>query len=95
MRFQEGKAVRFKEIWNRQMSDPAELTGLAFDPSTNRLAACHRGGVLQMFTLNATMAEKEVVSHRIRHCVPQAVAFGAMHGDERELLVFGLPCGLV
>ncbi|CAK5266920.1 unnamed protein product [Mycena citricolor] len=87
--------VRFHEIWNRQMSAPAEVTGLAFDPATNRLAACHRGGVLQMFTLSARMIETEMISLTISDCVPGVVLFGAMHSNERELLVFGLYCGLV
>ncbi|CAK5272844.1 unnamed protein product [Mycena citricolor] len=86
---------RFQEIWNRQMNAPCEVTGLAFDSATNRLAASHRGGTLQVFTLNSAMAENEVFSVVIRHCVPAALAFGAMSGNERELLVFGLYCGLV
>ncbi|CAK5269520.1 unnamed protein product [Mycena citricolor] len=88
-------APRFQEIWSRQMSAPCEVTGLAFDPATNRLAASHRGGALQVFTLNSAMAENEVFSVVIEQCVPGSLAFGAMSGNERDLLVFGLYCGLV
>ncbi|CAK5270812.1 unnamed protein product [Mycena citricolor] len=88
--------TEFKELWNRQMpSVPAEVTGLAFDPPTNRLAMCHRGGRVQLSTLNRVMAETNPVDLQVAHCVPRAVEFGSMHGDERELLVFGLYCGLV
>lgn len=77
------------------MNDAAEITGIAFDETTNRLAACHRGGVFQTFTLNAKMILKEVLMGQIAKCTPGAVAFGEMHGNERELLVFGVHCGLV
>ncbi|KAJ7660940.1 WD40-repeat-containing domain protein [Mycena polygramma] len=91
----DGKIARFKEVWCRQLNDPAEITGIAFDETTNRLAACHRGGVFQTFTLNAKMILKEVLMGKIAKCTPGAVAFGEMHGNERELLVFGVHCGLV
>ncbi|KAJ7079642.1 WD40-repeat-containing domain protein [Mycena belliarum] len=91
----DSKTARFIEVWCRQLNDPAEITGIAFDETTNRLAACHRGGVFQVFTLNAKMSLKEVVLGTISRCTPGAVAFGEMHGNERELLVFGVHCGLV
>ncbi|CAK5282754.1 unnamed protein product [Mycena citricolor] len=92
----QGKSsVRVHEIWNRQMAGSSEVTGLAFDPATNRLAACHHGGIVQMFMLGAKMAEKEMFSLQIPCCVPGALGFGAMHNNERELLVSGLYCGVI
>ncbi|KAF7293372.1 hypothetical protein MIND_01114000 [Mycena indigotica] len=89
-----GKAV-FKEVWCCQLTEPAEITGLAFDLMTNRLAACHRGGILQIYTLRGATIRHEVCSFKIPNCTPQAVMFGSMFGNERELMLFGLHCGLV
>ncbi|KAJ7782049.1 hypothetical protein DFH07DRAFT_765027 [Mycena maculata] len=91
----DGKTARFKEVWCRQLNDPAEITGIVFDETTNHLTACHRGGVFQTFTLNAKMILKDVLMGKIAKCTPGAVAFGEMHGNEHELLVFGVHCGLV
>ncbi|KAJ7073087.1 WD40-repeat-containing domain protein [Mycena amicta] len=74
-----GGACAFKEVGCRRLTDPAEISGLAFDATTNRLAVCNRNGVFQIY----------------QTVFPRAVAFGAMHGNERELLAFGLYCGLI
>ncbi|KAJ7624587.1 WD40-repeat-containing domain protein [Roridomyces roridus] len=95
MRTKDGKTARFKEIWCRQLNDPSEITGIAFDESTNRLAVCHLGGVFQIYSLSAKMVLKEVLSKKIAKCTPAAIAFGEIHGNERELLIFGVHCGLV
>ncbi|KAK6988360.1 WD40-repeat-containing domain protein [Favolaschia claudopus] len=72
---------------------PAEVTGLAFDAPTNRLAVCHRGGVVQLYTVNKAMAINSVYSFEVKKFVPRAVAFGQMDGDERLVLLFGLTGG--
>ncbi|KAJ7193738.1 WD40-repeat-containing domain protein [Mycena pura] len=91
-----GKVIaHFQERWDRQLPQPAEITGIAFDASTNRLAVCHRGGVVQMFSVDAAMTVTPMYQHTIANCVPRAVVFGPMHGNERELLVFSIYCGLV
>nr|GAT42502.1 predicted protein [Mycena chlorophos] len=85
----------FREVWCRQLVDAAEITGLAFDAMTNRLSVCHRGGLLQMYALAGTTIQREVYSWTIPNCVPRAIEFGAMFGNERELMIFGQHCGLV
>ena len=77
------------------MRDPAEICALAFDALTNRLAVCNASGVLQLYTLNSAMSLMEKFDFTIPRCVPRALGFGAMEGNECELLVFGLHCGLV
>ncbi|KAF7289796.1 hypothetical protein MIND_01353800 [Mycena indigotica] len=90
---EETSGMTFTEMWARQLSEPMEITGLAFDAPTNRLGVCHRGGVLQVYTLSAAMVLHEVFSFKIQNCVPRAIGFGSMNGDQRELLLFGLYCG--
>ncbi|KAJ7200549.1 WD40-repeat-containing domain protein [Mycena pura] len=85
----------FLEVWCHRLREPAEISGLAFDALTNRLAVCNVHGVLQMYTLNSAMSLTERFDLTIPKCVPRALGFGAMQGNERELLVFGLHCGLV
>jgi hypothetical protein len=72
-----------------------EITGLAFDPTANRLAVCNRGGGVQLFSLTAQIMPVAIVLHTIADCVPRALAFAERQGPERDLLVFGLYCGYV
>ncbi|KAF7322760.1 hypothetical protein HMN09_00055000 [Mycena chlorophos] len=85
----------FKQVWCRQLATAAEITGLAFDAMTNKLAVCNRSGVIQLYTLRGTAIRDEVFSWPIHNCVPRSLEFGAMVNNERELLVFGTFCGLV
>ncbi|KAJ7807083.1 hypothetical protein B0H14DRAFT_3483586 [Mycena olivaceomarginata] len=62
----QGLAV-FEELSCVRIAAPAEITGLAFDSPSNRLA-----------------------HHVPDNFVPVAIAFGTMHGNERDVMVFGL-----
>ncbi|KAK7059459.1 WD40-repeat-containing domain protein [Favolaschia claudopus] len=73
----------------------AEIAGLAFDASSNRLAVCHRGGVIQLWTVADSMALKFVWSQEFKNYVPRAVAFSQLEGDERSVLVFPLYGGYI
>ncbi|KAJ7876640.1 hypothetical protein B0H13DRAFT_1558635, partial [Mycena leptocephala] len=84
-----GLAV-FEEISCVRVVNPAEITGLAFDAPSNRLAVCHRGGMVQVYTLGSTMSLKEVFSIELKNLAPRAIAFGQMHGNDRDIMVFGL-----
>ncbi|KAF7372579.1 hypothetical protein MVEN_00120600 [Mycena venus] len=86
---QDGLAV-FEEISCVRVVNPAEITGLAFDAPYNRLAVCHRGGMVQVYTLSSTMSLTEVFSLELKNGVPRAIAFGQMHGNDRDVMVFGL-----
>lgn len=73
-----------------RLMNPAEVTGLAYDAPSNRLAVCHRGGIMQVFRLGGNLP-KEILSMNLGgDIVPKAVAFGQLHGDERDVLVFSL-----
>ena len=82
-------------MWARRLKNPAEISALAYDPVTSRLAVAHRGGLLQMLLLSGTNIRKELYSWPLENCVPRALEFGAVAGNERELLAFGLYCGQV
>ncbi|KAJ7348109.1 WD40-repeat-containing domain protein [Mycena albidolilacea] len=84
-----GLAV-FEEISCVRIVNPAEITGLAFDPPSNRLAVCHRGGMVQIYTLSGTMSLKEVFSLELQNVAPRAIAFGQMYFNDRDIMVFGL-----
>ncbi|KAJ7859852.1 WD40-repeat-containing domain protein [Mycena olivaceomarginata] len=86
---QQGLAV-FEEISCVRIVNPAEITGLAFDAPSNRLAVCHRGGMIQVFTLDSTMSLKEVFSLELKNVTPRAIAFGQMYFNDRDVMVFDL-----
>ncbi|KAJ7256867.1 WD40-repeat-containing domain protein [Mycena haematopus] len=84
-----GLAV-FEEISCVRVTNPAEITGLAFDAPSNRLAVCHRGGMVQVYLLGSTMSLQEVFTLELKNLAPRAIAFGQMYGNERDVMVFGL-----
>ncbi|KAJ7334608.1 WD40-repeat-containing domain protein [Mycena albidolilacea] len=84
-----GLAV-FAEICCVRIVNPAEMTGLAFNPPSNHLAVCHRGGMVQIYTLSGTMSLKEVFSLELQNVAPRAIAFGQMYFNDRDIMVFGL-----
>ncbi|KAJ7300355.1 WD40-repeat-containing domain protein, partial [Mycena albidolilacea] len=80
----------FEEISCVRIVNPAEITGLAFDAPSNRLAVCHRDGLVQVYTLSSTMSLKEVFSLELKNVAPRAIAFGQMYFNDRDIMVFGL-----
>ncbi|KAJ7450347.1 WD40-repeat-containing domain protein [Mycena latifolia] len=84
-----GLAV-FEEISCVRIVNPTEITGLAFDAPSNRVAVCHRGGTVQVYALGSTMSLQEVFTIGLNNVTLQAIAFGQMYGDERDIMVFGL-----
>jgi hypothetical protein len=80
----------FEEISCVHIVNPAEITGLAFDAPSNRLAVCHRGGLVQVYTLSGTMSLKEVFSLELKNVALWAIAFGQMYFNDRDIMVFGL-----
>ncbi|KAK6984546.1 hypothetical protein R3P38DRAFT_3292294 [Favolaschia claudopus] len=81
-----GKLV-FEEVFvAAPLIKSAEITGLAFDASSNRLAVCHRGGVIQLWTVENSVTLKYVWSQEFKNYVPRAVAFSQLDGDESHTL---------
>jgi hypothetical protein len=74
------------------MARPSEVTGLAFDATSNYLAACNRDGIVQLYALDSMMALRVIFSLTVDQDIPKAIAFGQM-GDSRDVLVFGLHNG--
>jgi hypothetical protein len=70
---------------------PGEITGLAFDASSNHLAAYNRNSIMQLFSIDGLMLPRAVFSVTIDNFVPKAIAFSQMCSDDtRAVLVFGL-----
>jgi hypothetical protein len=75
------------------MARPSEITGLAFDPTSNYLAACNRDGIVQLYALDSMMALRVLFSVTVDQEIPKAIAFGQMGGNSRDVVVFGLHNG--
>ena len=71
------------------MAYPSEVTGLACEPATDRLAACNRDGTVQLYSVDTLLALQNVFSLRLDRDIPKTVVF---RGDE-NVLVFGLHSG--
>jgi hypothetical protein len=46
--------------------------------------------MVQVYALGSTMSLKEVFSLELKNVAPRAIAFGQMHGNDRDIMVFGL-----
>ena len=77
------------------MAHASEVTGLAFDMASNYLAACNRGGIVQLYSLDSMMRLRVIFSFTINQDIPKAIAFGQIGGDQCNILVFGLYNGQV
>jgi hypothetical protein len=68
------------------MSCPSEVTGLAFDPTTNYLSACNQDGAVELYELDS-MKRIFLISTKN---ILKAIAFGQMReGSGRDVVVFG------
>lgn len=83
----------FEEGHTLQMTDPAEVTGIAFDAATNRLCICHRNSVVQAYMLDRTATPQPVFSVSVKNFLPKAISFGEYKGNDRDVKVFGLHNG--
>jgi hypothetical protein len=89
------KATAFEETYCMQIMNPSEITSLAYETASNRLAVCNWSGVIQVFAVDRMVMLQNMVSIMISDCVPKAIAFGAINGEDRHVLVFGLHDGQV
>ncbi|KAJ7768723.1 hypothetical protein DFH07DRAFT_954616 [Mycena maculata] len=83
----------FREIFCKRLAQPSEVTALAFDTTSNRLAVCNYNSSVQIYTLASSAKPCKTFAVNIANFIPKTVHFGAMRGNERELLVFGLHDG--
>ncbi|KAJ7148999.1 WD40-repeat-containing domain protein [Mycena crocata] len=88
-------APDFTESSCVHMTNPSEVTGLAFDTLSSRLAVCNRKGIIQIYMLDADMRLHPLSSQPIPNSSPKAIAFGEMNGNERDLMVFSIYSGQI
>jgi hypothetical protein len=83
----------FEEMACFKTTTCVEITGLAFDAASSRLAVCHRESVVQMYEMDYELKPRNLFSVGIKHFLPKALAFGLGTGKNREILVFGFHDG--
>lgn len=83
----------FEEVSVFRMTDPAEITGLAFDAGSNRLAISHRQSTIQIHEMDDKFKPIPMFSVSVKNFVPKALAFGSAKGKHRDLVVFGFHDG--
>lgn len=73
-----------------QVAMPGEITGLAFNNQSNRLAMTNRNSVVQLYNVDSAMALLVIFSVTINDFVPSSVSFTASEGAVHNVMVFGL-----
>ncbi|KAJ7733434.1 hypothetical protein DFH07DRAFT_724321, partial [Mycena maculata] len=84
----------WEETFARQIDEPTDITGIAFDTSTNRLILCSSGGKVQAWGCLKNESGRahltRVFSRDIDNLAPRAIAFAAFDsGKDKDVLVFG------
>jgi hypothetical protein len=79
----------FYEVFCRRLTQLSEVTALAFDAPSNRLAVCNYNSIVQVFAMRSSSAPRKLFAVNIDNFVPKSIHFGAMRGNDREILVFG------
>ncbi|KAK1219595.1 hypothetical protein PQX77_017691 [Marasmius sp. AFHP31] len=77
-----------EEIDIFQVAEPGEITSVAFDSSSSRLAVSSRNGIVQMVVIEPSKMHiiHNVWTRKIENCIPKTLAFD----QRRDLLVFGM-----
>ncbi|KAJ7214532.1 hypothetical protein GGX14DRAFT_392555 [Mycena pura] len=78
----------------QQNDEPTDITGIAFDTSTNRLILCSSGGKVQAWGCLRDQSGRahltRVFSRDIVNFAPRAIAFAAFDSSkDKDILVFG------
>ncbi|KAJ7042754.1 WD40-repeat-containing domain protein [Mycena alexandri] len=85
---QRAGAPDFEEFFCEQLARPAEITGLAFDPLSNRLAVCNRDGVVQIHAVDSSMNLRSLYVKQIPNSSPRADRLrGQIHIVRRSEIV--------
>ena len=79
----------FHEVFCRRLTQPSEVTALAFDAPSGRLAVCTYNSVVQVYAMRSSSPPQKLFAVNIDNFVPKSIHFGAIRGNEREILVFG------
>jgi hypothetical protein len=89
--------VAFEETYCTQLAHLSEIMGIAYEAASNCLAVCNQSAVVQLFVVDRMVILRNVVSVTIfaGDCIPKAIAFGPINGEDCHVLVFGLHDGLV
>ncbi|KAJ7665158.1 quinon protein alcohol dehydrogenase-like superfamily [Mycena polygramma] len=86
----------FEETFALQMTNPSEITGLAFDTTNNRLCICSRNSIIQSWTIlkdpmTGTWSAQNIFSQKYTNLSPRAIMFDAFDNTkDRDIFAFGL-----
>jgi hypothetical protein len=83
----------FEEVRCIQLAHPGEISGLAFEGASNRLAVINRNSLVQLLMVDSLMELRPIFSVTIDDCLPKAIAFGHTNGESQRILVFSMHDG--
>ncbi|KAJ6484907.1 WD40-repeat-containing domain protein [Mycena sanguinolenta] len=75
----------FHEISCKRVVQPSEITALAFDAVSNRLAVSNRNGIIQIYLLASTLEPRKLVSVSVQNFLPKSLLFGVMRDNNNRL----------
>ncbi|KAJ7872870.1 WD40-repeat-containing domain protein, partial [Mycena olivaceomarginata] len=85
----------FHEVYCKHIAQDSEITSLAFDALSNRLAVCTYNSLVQLYVLSSAPAPRKLWGIAVNNFLPKSIVFGVMRGNEREILAFGIHDGRI
>ncbi len=84
----------YEESYCAKLANPGEITAIAFESGSNRLAVSNRNSVISVFRVGPRIDLHPVFSIVIKNHIPKALAFGKS-GEDKEIHTFGLYDGIM
>ncbi|KAF9552662.1 hypothetical protein CPC08DRAFT_768124 [Agrocybe pediades] len=88
------RTTAYEESYSARLANPSEITAIAFDSASNRLAVSNRNSVVSLFCVGPKLDLYPIFTVIIRDHVPKALAF-SQSGEVRAVYTFGLYDGII
>ncbi|KAF4611804.1 hypothetical protein D9613_004487 [Agrocybe pediades] len=88
------RMTAYKESYSARLANPSEITAIAFDSASNRLAVSNRNLVVSLFRVGPKLDLYPIFTVVLKDHVPKALAF-SQSGEVRAVYTFGLYDGVI
>ncbi|KAF9548080.1 WD40 repeat-like protein [Agrocybe pediades] len=88
------RVTAYEETYSARLANPGEITAIAFDSASNRLAVSNRNSVVSLLRVGPKLDLHPIFTVVLKDHVPKALAF-SQSGEVRAVHSFGLYDGII
>ncbi|KAF4611959.1 hypothetical protein D9613_004307 [Agrocybe pediades] len=88
------RTTAYEESYSARLANPSEITAIAFDSASNRLAVSNRNSVVSLLRVGPKLDLYPVFTVVLKDHIPKALAF-SQSGEVRAIYTFGLYDGVI